>query len=49
MMLANVPAVLMGDKLADRPAVRLVHTVAAVIFACLGVATLAGFCERFGF
>lgn len=48
MMLANAPAVMMGDKLADRLPVRLVHTVAAAIFACLGVATLAGLGERFG-
>ncbi|WP_457418234.1 TMEM165/GDT1 family protein [Roseateles sp. P5_E7] len=40
MMLANVPAVLVGDKLAHKLPVKLVHTVAAVIFAVLGVVTL---------
>lgn len=42
MMLANVPAVLLGNRIANRIPVRLVHSVAAVIFAALGVATLAG-------
>ena len=40
MMLANVPAVLVGGKLAEKLPVKLVHTVAAVIFAALGVLTL---------
>jgi len=38
----NVPAVLLGDRLADRLPVRLVHLIAAAIFAILGVATLLG-------
>jgi Ca2+/H+ antiporter, TMEM165/GDT1 family len=49
MMLANVPAVLVGDKLAHKLPVKLVHRVAAVIFAVLGIVTLAGGGERFGF
>jgi Ca2+/H+ antiporter, TMEM165/GDT1 family len=49
MMLANVPAVLVGDKLAHKLPVKLVHTVAAAIFAVLGLATLAGAGERLGF
>jgi putative Ca2+/H+ antiporter (TMEM165/GDT1 family) len=49
MMIANVPAVLLGDRIADRMPVRLVHSVAAAIFAILGVATLLGAGERFGF
>jgi len=40
MMVANVPAVLVGGKLAQKLPVKLVHTVAAVIFAVLGVVTL---------
>ncbi|KQW45583.1 MULTISPECIES: TMEM165/GDT1 family protein [unclassified Roseateles] len=40
MMAANVPAVLVGGKLAQRLPVTLVHRVAAGIFAVLGVATL---------
>ena len=47
MMIANVPAVLLGDRLADRLPVRLVHLVAAAIFAVLGVATLLGAEELF--
>ena len=49
MMLANVPAVLVGDKLAHKLPVKLVHRVAAVIFAVLGVATLVGAGESLGF
>ena len=48
-MLANVPAVVVGDRIADRMSIRLVHVVAAVIFAALGIATLAGVGARFGF
>jgi putative Ca2+/H+ antiporter (TMEM165/GDT1 family) len=40
MMVANVPAVLVGGKLAHKLPVKLVHAVAAVIFAVLGVVTL---------
>ena len=49
MMIANVPAVLLGDRIAERLPVRTVHAVAAAIFAVLGVATLLGAGERFGF
>ena len=49
MMIANVPAVFLGDRIAHQMPVRLVHTIAAAIFAILGVATLAGAGERFGF
>ena len=48
MMIANVPAVLLGDRIAHRMPVRLVHAVAAAIFAILGIATLAGFGEGLG-
>lgn len=48
MMIANVPAVLLGERIAHRMPVRLVHGVAALIFAVLGVLTLAGVGERFG-
>lgn len=48
MMIANVPAVLMGDRIANQMPVRLVHAIAAGIFAVLGVMTLVGFGERFG-
>jgi putative Ca2+/H+ antiporter (TMEM165/GDT1 family) len=42
MMLANVPAVYFGDKIANRISLKLVHGVAALIFAALGAATLLG-------
>jgi putative Ca2+/H+ antiporter (TMEM165/GDT1 family) len=49
MMIANVPAVLLGDRIAQRMPVRLVHGIAAAIFALLGLATLLGAGERLGF
>ena len=49
MMVANVPAVLVGGKLAQKLPVQLVHRVAAAIFAVLGVATLVGVGESWGF
>ena len=42
MMIANVPAVLLGDKIANRIPVKVVHGIAALIFAVLGIATLMG-------
>jgi putative Ca2+/H+ antiporter (TMEM165/GDT1 family) len=41
MMLANVPAVLLGHKAATRLPLKLVHGIAAAIFAVLGVLALA--------
>jgi putative Ca2+/H+ antiporter (TMEM165/GDT1 family) len=49
MMIANIPAVLLGDRIANRMPVRLVHSIASAIFAILGVATLLGAGSRFGF
>ena len=49
MLIADVPAVFIGKQLADRIPMRLVHGVAAAIFALLGLATLTGFGARFGF
>lgn len=40
MMLANVPAVLVGDKAAKRLPLKLVHGCAALIFAALGILAL---------
>lgn len=48
MMIANVPAVLLGDRIAHRIPVRLVHGIAAAIFAVLGLLTLLGLGGRFG-
>ena len=42
MMIANVPAVLVGDRIAHRVPMRLVRMIAAASFAILGVATLLG-------
>jgi putative Ca2+/H+ antiporter (TMEM165/GDT1 family) len=49
MMLANVPAVYFGERIANRVPVRLVHGIAALIFAVLGIATLLGAGEGLGF
>jgi putative Ca2+/H+ antiporter (TMEM165/GDT1 family) len=48
MMLANVPAVYLGEKIANRVSLKLVHGIAAAVFALLGLATLLGAGERFG-
>jgi putative Ca2+/H+ antiporter (TMEM165/GDT1 family) len=48
MLIANVPAVLLGDRIAHKIPVRAVHAVAAAIFALLGIATLLGYGERLG-
>ncbi|MDD2665029.1 MAG: TMEM165/GDT1 family protein [Dechloromonas sp.] len=48
MMIANVPAVLLGDKIAHKMPIRIVHSVAAGIFAILGIATLLGAGESLG-
>jgi putative Ca2+/H+ antiporter (TMEM165/GDT1 family) len=40
MMLANIPAVLLGDRLAGRLPLRAIRIAAALVFAALGVMTL---------
>ena len=42
MMLANIPAVLIGDRIADRLPVKAIRITAAVVFAVLGILTLVG-------
>lgn len=42
MLIADVPAVFVGGRLATRIPMRLVHALAAAVFALLGVATLLG-------
>ena len=42
MMLANVPAVLVGDRAASKVPVRLVHGIAAAIFVVVGIGVLLG-------
>jgi putative Ca2+/H+ antiporter (TMEM165/GDT1 family) len=49
MLIADVPAVFVGDRLSQRIPMRLVHTIAAGVFAVLGVATLLGVGARLGF
>lgn len=49
MMLANAPAVMLGDRIADKMPTRLVHGIAAAIFAVLGVLTLLGVGANYGF
>ena len=49
MMIANVPAVILGDRIAHKIPARMVHAAAAAIFAILGVATLCGAGASLGF
>ena len=49
MLIADVPAVFAGDKLASKIPMKLVHSIAAGIFALLGVATLLGAGAKLGF
>jgi len=48
MLIADVPAVFVGNKLADKIPMKLVHVIAAGVFAVLGVATLLGAGAKFG-
>lgn len=47
MLLADVPAVFIGDRLAKRIPMKLVHGVSAAIFAALGVLTLSNVSSLF--
>jgi len=40
MLIANVPAVFLGDKMARKVPLKLVHGIAAALFAILGLLTL---------
>jgi Ca2+/H+ antiporter, TMEM165/GDT1 family len=42
MMLANVPAVLLGNRIAERMPTKIVHRIAAAIFLLMGILTLLG-------
>jgi len=44
-----VPAVYLGDRIANRVPLHLVHGIAALVFAVLGVATLLGAGTALGF
>ncbi|MCE2680652.1 MAG: TMEM165/GDT1 family protein [Burkholderiales bacterium] len=49
MLIADVPAVFAGDKLSQKIPMRVVHSIAAAMFAVLGVATLLGAGSAFNF
>jgi len=49
MLIADVPAVFAGDKLANKIPMKLVHSIAAAVFALLGVVTLLGAGLEIGF
>lgn len=49
MLIADVPAVFVGDKFAAKIPMKLVHSIAAGIFAVLGIATLLGVGKSLGF
>jgi len=49
MLLADVPAVLVGDRLASKIPMKLVRSIAAASFALLGVATVLGAGAKLGF
>ncbi|MBK9576514.1 MAG: TMEM165/GDT1 family protein [Fibrobacteres bacterium] len=48
-LIADIPAVFIGDRAAKIVPVRVVHTIAAALFAIIGIATLLGAGSRFGF
>ena len=41
MMIANAPAVFIGDKLAGRLPIRLIHRITAFIFLLIGIGVIA--------
>jgi putative Ca2+/H+ antiporter (TMEM165/GDT1 family) len=49
MLIANVPAVYFGERIANKVPLKLVHGTAAALFAVLGVATLLGAGQSLGF
>ena len=48
MLLADVPAVFVGNKFAAKIPMKLIHFIAAAIFVLLGVATLLGAGKQVG-
>ena len=48
MLIADVPAVFIGDRLSAKVPMKLVHCVAAALFALLGLATLLGAGAKLG-
>jgi len=47
MLIADVPAVFLGNKFAEKIPMKLVHSIAAGIFAVMGVLTLVGIDKLF--
>ena len=47
MLIADVPAVFVGNKFADKIPMKLVHSIAAAIFAVMGILTLVGIDKLF--
>jgi len=48
MLIADVPAVFVGERLAAKIPMRLVHSIAAAVFVLLGLATLLGAGAKLG-
>jgi putative Ca2+/H+ antiporter (TMEM165/GDT1 family) len=48
MLIADVPAVFVGNKFAARIPMKLVHSIAAAMFAVMGVLTLIGIDQLMG-
>ena len=42
MMLSNIPAVALGDRLAGKLPIKVIRLIAAIVFALIGIATLSG-------
>jgi Ca2+/H+ antiporter, TMEM165/GDT1 family len=42
MMIANVPAVIVGDRVAHRLPIHLIRRMAAALFVLMGISTLVG-------
>jgi len=47
-LIADVPAVFIGDRMAEKIPMRLVHAIAATVFFALGIATLMGLGSQIG-
>lgn len=48
MLIADVPAVFVGDKFSSKISMKLVRTIAAIVFAILGLMTLLGIGDKLG-
>lgn len=48
MLIADVPAVFIGDRIAEKIPMRFVHAIAATVFLALGIATLMGLGSQIG-